>query len=72
MEKLIRYNWPGNIREVENCLERAVIVGRGELIAPADLPPAAFTVWSAFAADTAYFGNSPSKEIRHGYVKSSR
>ncbi|RPH99499.1 MAG: VOC family protein [Lysobacterales bacterium] len=24
----------------------------------ADLPPAAFTVWSAFAADTAYFGNS--------------
>ncbi len=31
---------------------------RGTSFRPADLPPAAFTVWSAFAADTAYFGNS--------------
>ena len=31
---------------------------RGTCFAPADLPPAAFTVWSAFAADTEYFGNT--------------
>lgn len=31
---------------------------RGTSFAPADLPPAAFTVWSAFAADTEYFGNT--------------
>jgi predicted enzyme related to lactoylglutathione lyase len=31
---------------------------RGTSFAPADLPPTAFTVWSAFAADTAYFGNT--------------
>jgi len=39
MDLLIRYDWPGNIRELENCLERAVIMARGEVIAPADLPP---------------------------------
>jgi len=36
---LSRYDWPGNIRELENCLERGVIMARGEIIAPADLPP---------------------------------
>ncbi len=39
MDLLTRYDWPGNIRELENCLERAVIMARGEIIAPADLPP---------------------------------
>lgn len=38
MDLLIRYDWPGNIRELENCIERAVIVARGEMISPADLP----------------------------------
>ena len=31
---------------------------RGTSFRPADLPAAAFTVWSAFASDTAYFGDS--------------
>jgi two-component system, NtrC family, response regulator HydG len=35
-----RYSWPGNIRELENVIERGVIVCRGEVLAPADLPPA--------------------------------
>ena len=36
LEKLLRYNWPGNIRELRNVLERAMIMGRGQ---PAiDLP----------------------------------
>jgi len=39
MDLLTRYDWPGNIRELENCLERAVIMARGEVIVPADLPP---------------------------------
>jgi two-component system response regulator HydG len=39
LDLLVRYDWPGNIRELENCIERAVIVARGEVIAPVDLPP---------------------------------
>ncbi len=38
MDLLVRYDWPGNIRELENCIERAVIMARGEVIAPVDLP----------------------------------
>jgi Nif-specific regulatory protein len=34
------YHWPGNIRELENAIERAVVLGSTELILPADLPEA--------------------------------
>ncbi|MDB5531694.1 MAG: sigma-54-dependent Fis family transcriptional regulator [Hyphomicrobiales bacterium] len=36
------YGWPGNIRELQNCIERAVIVAGGSSIDVADLPPYIF------------------------------
>ncbi|RMF93225.1 MAG: GAF domain-containing protein [Nitrospinota bacterium] len=35
---LMRYDFPGNIRELENILHRAVILCRGRTITPAELP----------------------------------
>ena len=32
------YAWPGNIRELRNVMERAVILSRGEMINLSDLP----------------------------------
>jgi formate hydrogenlyase transcriptional activator len=32
MDALARYDWPGNIRELENFIERAVILSRGEML----------------------------------------
>jgi DNA-binding NtrC family response regulator len=32
MEALIAWKWPGNIRELENFLERAVILSRGPVL----------------------------------------
>jgi formate hydrogenlyase transcriptional activator len=32
MEALIRYSWPGNIRELHNLIERAVILSRGPVL----------------------------------------
>lgn len=32
------YDWPGNVRELKNTIERAVILGDGEIIQPEDLP----------------------------------
>ncbi len=34
---LMRYNWPGNIRELENTIERAVLLSEGAIILPEDL-----------------------------------
>src|SRR5512132_3404754 len=34
---LMRYNWPGNIRELENTIERAILLAEGRSIAPGDL-----------------------------------
>ncbi|HEV8641709.1 MAG TPA: sigma-54 dependent transcriptional regulator, partial [Methylomirabilota bacterium] len=33
------YLWPGNIRELENVIERAIVLGNGEMITPDALPP---------------------------------
>ena len=38
MEMLRRYDWPGNIRELRNALERAVVLSKGETIGVSDLP----------------------------------
>ena len=38
LDLLMRYNWPGNIRELENAIERGVIIAQGELLTPDELP----------------------------------
>ena len=39
MQILLACKWRGNVRELDNALQRAVILGDGPLITPADLPP---------------------------------
>lgn len=38
MDALIRYSWPGNIRELQNLIERAVIVTKGDVLQLPSLP----------------------------------
>jgi len=37
MKALVEYDWPGNIRELENAIERAVVLSKDDIIKPADL-----------------------------------
>jgi transcriptional regulator with PAS, ATPase and Fis domain len=38
MDQLVKYDFPGNIRELENILERAVVISRGTILTAGDLP----------------------------------
>jgi DNA-binding NtrC family response regulator len=35
---LLKYDYPGNVRELENIIERAVVITRGEVVSSRDLP----------------------------------
>src|SRR5687767_8211787 len=37
-EVLLAYDWPGNVRQLENTIERIVVFSRGSVVGPDDLP----------------------------------
>jgi DNA-binding NtrC family response regulator len=37
MDRLIKYHWPGNIRELQNVLEKAIVIARSRVIEDVDL-----------------------------------
>ena len=49
IDMLMAYHWPGNVREMANCIERAVILTRDEVIRAHHLPP---TLQTPDATDT--------------------
>jgi DNA-binding NtrC family response regulator len=51
MTILLAHEWPGNVRELENAFERAVILARGPVLEPGDLPPSLTASAPAPSAD---------------------
>lgn len=63
---LADYSWPGNIRELGNAIERAVIVSAGAVLALEDFSPA----WRAAAAAEQTAQNRPTlAELESSYVR---
>ncbi len=47
IDMLMVYHWPGNIRELENCIERACILSSDNVIRSSNLPPTLQTAKSS-------------------------
>ncbi len=68
LQLLLRYDWPGNIRELENVIERAAILSRGSMIEPADFSIAATA--SSSTQSSEIIGSQISlKEIEHLHIE---
>jgi len=52
---LMQYDWPGNIRELENAMERAMVIGSSDFILPEDLPETLMETASSSAAAPAKY-----------------
>jgi Nif-specific regulatory protein len=53
IDMLMVYHWPGNIRELENCIERACILSNDNVIRSGNLPP---TLQTAISSKTKSVG----------------
>jgi NtrC-family two-component system response regulator AlgB len=68
---LAAYRWPGNVREVVNVLERAVVLSRGDTVRAEDLPDRllAPAVQPAAAASSGESGPRSLEEVERDHVR---
>lgn len=59
LQAMALYSWPGNIRELQNCVERATIVASGSVIEEEDLPAYLFAATSSTSSAMVTEGNVP-------------
>jgi DNA-binding NtrC family response regulator len=68
MSVLTDYGYPGNVRELENIVERAVVLAQGDLIQTADLPPDLSEI-DVFSFSQTGSVIKPLREIQREYVQ---
>ncbi len=64
LERLKRYPWPGNIRELENVIERAVILSQGPVLELHDMPDHFHNVEPSIHVDAELFPDVPDDKLR--------
>src|SRR5438132_3478347 len=72
MRALLAYGWPGNVRQLRNCLERALLLANDNRITPNELPPevtrtsgSSMTV-SAGSISPGFAGPAPAPTVNGG------
>ena len=59
MEALTTHRWCGNVRELENVIERAVVLAQGNVLLAGDLPPGFGAARSGAEVGTATLAHLP-------------
>ena len=62
-DHLMRYHFPGNIRELENIIESAIVMARGEIITIDDFTPNVMTTSESIALNPHNFKNSYDEKL---------
>ncbi|MBN2178688.1 MAG: sigma-54-dependent Fis family transcriptional regulator [Deltaproteobacteria bacterium] len=65
MDSLLKYAWPGNIREVMNTIERAVVLSRAEYLDEEDL---SLIIRNEPAIEYSNHGNMPLEDVERNTV----
>jgi len=68
-ELFLRYEWPGNIRELENLVERMVLMASGPTIEISDIPPEIQSVGSLLSVTPPEKRDKPFKDFLKGHME---
>jgi len=63
MDLFIKYDWPGNIRELENIIERLVLISSGNVISLEDMPSEIAAGFNSLKSGEAGDKEKPFKEV---------
>ncbi|MCD6163160.1 MAG: sigma 54-interacting transcriptional regulator [candidate division Zixibacteria bacterium] len=63
IDYLVNYHWPGNIRQLENIIERMVIFSKGEFIDASDLPHEIKSMFDSMPIENKTQFNVPSTKV---------
>ena len=63
IEVMQRYSWPRNVRQLENAVERAVVLARGDVVSPVDLPPEILQAVQALSSMNSPIGGMEEKTL---------
>jgi len=68
LELLDSYDWPGNVRQLENCLEQAVVLCEDNRIDVRDLPLGVAAATERRGTDTEWPSGLTLQELEHRYI----
>jgi two-component system response regulator HydG len=69
LAKLGDYPWPGNVREIENVIERAAVLCRSDVIGIDDLPDAIAHATASPPSNLAFPIGTPLAEVEHRMIR---
>lgn len=74
IDKMLAYRWPGNVRQLKNVIEKAVVLSTGNMLTIADMPEEIMQLTAGAkslhqVSDLLQIGNTSFKDAKRTYVR---